>query len=63
MKIIKAQQFNYYMLSLDGLHVNFDSFEHRDGNVMLIRGNEISGIAWQDKAAEFFRTWRAMQCQ
>lgn len=60
MRIVKAQHLEYYMLSLDGIHVNFNSFEHRDGIVTLIVGNEIAGIIWQDKAPDFFRAWRAM---
>ena len=63
MKIIKAHHGGYHILLISGMHVNFNSFEHRDGYVTLIIGNEIAGIIWQDKAPEFFRAWRVMQCQ
>lgn len=61
MKIIKSPYGGHHILRINGMHVSFNSFEHRDGIVTLIVGNEIAGIIWQDKAPDFFRAWRAMK--
>lgn len=62
MKISKTSS-GYHLMIVEDVIISFDSFEKNEVGVSLFKnGHYVAGLAF-DRAADFFRAWRAMQCK
>lgn len=64
MKIERAMHDpKYKFLMMGDIHINFTDFEPESTGVRLMNGDIIAAFLYFDKATEFYKAWRVMQCK
>ena len=62
MKISKTSS-GYHLMIAEYAIISFDGFEKNEVGVSLFKnGHYVAGLTF-DRASDFYRAWRAMQCK